>query len=144
MEREAEEARVRAAEADAARKHAEDEAAAARRKVEEQEGLRAAAERELERRKVWLHVGHSGLLATVGHVGCWRRGDLALVDGCFLWYLYQQIGVHARPSLITFLFLIHRSHSISFTRAQDIPKYKLELGKGEDGRFGEGLVEGGP
>ena len=102
MEREAEEARVRAAEADAARKHAEDEAAAARRKVEEQEGLRAAAERELERRKVWLHVGHSGLLAIVGHVGCWGRGDLALVDGCFLWYLYQQICVHARPSLTIF------------------------------------------
>jgi hypothetical protein len=52
MEREAEEARVRAAEADAARRYAEEEAAAARRKVGEQEALRAAAERELERRKV--------------------------------------------------------------------------------------------
>lgn len=52
MEREAEGARVRAAEADAARKHAEDEAAAARSRVGEQEALREAAERELERRKV--------------------------------------------------------------------------------------------
>ena len=30
-------------------------------------------------------------------------------------------------------FLIHRSHSISFTRAQGIPKYKIGFGREEDG-----------
>ena len=34
-------------------------------------------------------------------------------------------------------FLIRRSHSISFTRAQGIPKYKIGLGGGKDGRVGE-------
>ena len=40
------------------------------------------------------------------------------------------------------LFLKHRFHSISFTRAQGIPKYKIGFGKEKDGRVGEGLVEG--
>jgi hypothetical protein len=31
-------------------------------------------------------------------------------------------------------FLIHRSHSISFTRAQGIPKYKIGFGREKDGR----------
>jgi hypothetical protein len=42
-----------------------------------------------------------------------------------------------------FVFLIHRFHSISFTRAQGIRKYKIGFGKEKDGRVGEGLVEGG-
>ena len=42
-----------------------------------------------------------------------------------------------------FFFLIHRSHSISFTRAQGIPKYKIGFGREKDGRVGERLVEGG-
>ena len=32
-----------------------------------------------------------------------------------------------------FFFLIHRSHSISFTRAQGIPKYKIGFGREKDG-----------
>ena len=40
-------------------------------------------------------------------------------------------------------FLIHRSHSISFTRAQGIPKYKIRFGREKDGKVGERLVEGG-
>jgi hypothetical protein len=52
-------------------------------------------------------------------------------------------GGHARvPALMyalvsgalasgAFFFLIHRSHSISFTRAQGIPKYKVGFGRGE-------------
>ncbi len=40
-------------------------------------------------------------------------------------------------------FLIHRFHSISFTRAQAIPKYKIGFGREKDGRVGESLVEGG-
>ena len=31
-------------------------------------------------------------------------------------------------------FLIHRSHSISFTRAQGIPRYKIGFGREKDGR----------
>ena len=38
-------------------------------------------------------------------------------------------------SVCVFFFLIHRSHSISFTRAQGIPKYKIGFGRGE--RLGE-------
>ena len=41
-----------------------------------------------------------------------------------------------------FFSLIHRSHSISFTRAQGIPKYKIGFGREKDGRVGERLVEG--
>jgi hypothetical protein len=39
-------------------------------------------------------------------------------------------------------FLIHRSHSISFTRAQGIPKHKIGFARGKGGRVGERLVEG--
>ncbi len=67
------------------------------------------------------------------HLGTELGGSRAAICcGWVAWLLYVRF------------FLMLRSHSISFTRAQDIPKYKLELGKGEDGRFGEGLVEGGP
>jgi hypothetical protein len=37
-------------------------------------------------------------------------------------------------------FIIRRSHSISFTRAQGIPKYKIGFGREKDGRVGERLV----
>ncbi len=40
-------------------------------------------------------------------------------------------------------FLIHRFHSISFARAQGIPKYKIGFGREKDGRVGERLVEEG-
>jgi hypothetical protein len=33
-----------------------------------------------------------------------------------------------------------RSHSISFTGAQGVPKYKIGLGRGKGGRVGVGLV----
>jgi hypothetical protein len=36
--------------------------------------------------------------------------------------------------LLMLFSLMHRSHSISFTRAQGIPKYKIGLGGGKDGR----------
>ena len=36
--------------------------------------------------------------------------------------------------------LLLRSHSISFAEAQGIPKYKIGLERGEDGRVGVGLV----
>ena len=36
-----------------------------------------------------------------------------------------------------FFFLIHRSHSKSFTRAQGIPKYTIGFGREKDGRVGE-------
>jgi hypothetical protein len=36
-------------------------------------------------------------------------------------------------SLWVFFPLIHRSHSISFTRAQGIPKYKIGFGREKDG-----------
>ncbi len=36
-----------------------------------------------------------------------------------------------------FVFLIHRSHSISFTRAQGIPKYKIRFGREKDGKVGD-------
>ena len=49
----------------------------------------------------------------------------------------------SRTSDSTFIFfLTHRFHSISFTRAQGIPKYKIGFGKEKDGRVGERLVEG--
>ena len=45
--------------------------------------------------------------------------------------------------LDSIFFLVHRSHSISFTRAQGIPKYKIRFGREKDGRAEERLVEGG-
>jgi hypothetical protein len=59
----------------------------------------------------------------------------------------QSMGRHVLRDILEALdssFLIRRSHSVSFTRAQGIPKYKIGLGGGKDGRVGEGLVEGGP
>ena len=44
-------------------------------------------------------------------------------------------------SVPVFVFIIHRFHSISFTRAQGIPKYKIGFGREKDGRVGERLVE---
>jgi hypothetical protein len=41
-----------------------------------------------------------------------------------------------------FFFLIHRFHSISFTRAQGIPKYKIGFGREKDVRVWERLGEG--
>jgi hypothetical protein len=38
-----------------------------------------------------------------------------------------------------FFFRIHRSHSISFTRAQGIPKYKIGFGREKDGRVCVGV-----
>ena len=46
-------------------------------------------------------------------------------------------------SVLMPFFLIHRSHSIKFTRAQGIPKYNIGFGRGKDGRVGERLVDGG-
>jgi hypothetical protein len=45
------------------------------------------------------------------------------------------------PPPSSFFSLIHRSHSISFTRAQGIPKYKIGFGREKDGKVGERLVE---
>ena len=40
-------------------------------------------------------------------------------------------------------FLVRRSHSMSFIRAQGVPKYKIGLGRGKDGRVGEIWLNGG-
>jgi hypothetical protein len=53
------------------------------------------------------------------------------------------MSVLCTASGICHFFLIHRFHSISFTRAQGIPKYKIGFGREKDGRVGERLVEGG-
>ena len=48
----------------------------------------------------------------------------------FLFWLSAVSSLHAScftPSSI--FFLIHRSHSISFTKAQGIPKYKIGFGR---------------
>ena len=58
----------------------------------------------------------------------------------------QSMGRHVLRDILETLdsfFLIRRSHSVSFTRAQGIPKYKIGLGGGKDGKAGVGLVEGG-
>jgi hypothetical protein len=39
-------------------------------------------------------------------------------------------------------FLKHRSHSISFTRPQGIPKYKIGFGREKDGRVGRDSLRG--
>jgi hypothetical protein len=56
------------------------------------------------------------------------------------------VGIQAVTSrtqrATTFFFLIHRSHSISFTRAQGIPKYKIGFGREKDGRVGETFPRG--
>jgi hypothetical protein len=41
-----------------------------------------------------------------------------------------------------FFFLKHTSHSISFTRAQGIPKYKIGFGREKDGRVGRDWLRG--
>ena len=40
----------------------------------------------------------------------------------------EQLLSTAHAASRHFFFLIHRSHSISFTRAQGIPKYKIRFG----------------
>ncbi len=35
------------------------------------------------------------------------------------------------PRIVLSFFLMHRSHSLSFTRAQGIPKYKIGIGRGK-------------
>ncbi len=54
-----------------------------------------------------------------------------------------EAGICEAPNHSFFLLLKHRFHSISFTRAQGIPKYKIGFGRDKDGRVGERLVEGG-
>ncbi len=49
-------------------------------------------------------------------------------------------GLRCRYHVFHFIL---RSRSISLTGAQGIPKDKIGLGRGKDGRVGEGLVEGG-
>jgi hypothetical protein len=46
------------------------------------------------------------------------------------------------PVTCFFFFLVRRSHSIIFTRAQGIPKYKIGFGRGRGWESWEGLVEG--
>ena len=42
-----------------------------------------------------------------------------------------------------YFFPKHRSHSIRFTRAQGIPKYKIGFGREKDGRVGRDIVDKG-
>jgi hypothetical protein len=49
---------------------------------------------------------------------------------------------HAVLSEAQFFSLIHRSHSISFTRAQGIPKYKIGFRREKDGRVGRDWLRG--
>jgi hypothetical protein len=53
----------------------------------------------------------------------------------------QSGAVYVAVKPDTSFFLIHGFHSISFTRAQGIPKYKIGFGREKDGRVGERLVE---
>ena len=46
------------------------------------------------------------------------------------------------PVTCFFFFLVRRSHSIIFTRAQGIPKYKIGFGRGRVWESWDGLVEG--
>ncbi len=48
----------------------------------------------------------------------------------------EKVGCQ-RPVCLRFFPLIHRSHSISFTRAQGIPRYKIGLGGKRMGELGE-------
>jgi hypothetical protein len=80
---------------------------------------------------------------------CWQRpgssGCRPLRAQGTVTVLWRSTGVSickTRP-LSFFFFLIHRSHSISFTRAQGIPRYNIGIGREKDGRVGERLVEGG-
>jgi hypothetical protein len=43
---------------------------------------------------------------------------------------------------LTFFFLTHRSHSISFTRAQGIPTYKIGFGRERMGELGRDWLRG--
>jgi hypothetical protein len=46
--------------------------------------------------------------------------------------IIRELNSHAaRKEKVRGLFLVHRSHSISFTRAQGIPKYKIGFGRGK-------------
>jgi hypothetical protein len=44
--------------------------------------------------------------------------------------------------VLVIFFLTHRSHSISFTRAQGIPRYKIGFGRERDGRVGRDWLTG--
>jgi hypothetical protein len=56
--------------------------------------------------------------------------------------LWGQCGQRRRPAR-AFFPLIRRSHSICFTSAQGIPKYKIGLRRGKDGRVGKDWLKGG-
>jgi hypothetical protein len=72
--------------------------------------------------------------------GEWRA--CFCVCACILGLSMQAQRFSARPPFFPF-FLIHRFHSISFTRAQGISKCKIGFGREQDGRVGERLVEWG-
>ncbi len=64
------------------------------------------------------------------HHSCVCGGAAARANGA--------LSTHEDPFIF---FLFRRSHSISFTRAQGIPKCKLGLEGGMDGRVRERLIE---
>ena len=64
-------------------------------------------------------------VATAGPLRWWPRPDEKCGPA------YAEAGYVRVLLLCTFLSLTHRSHSISFTRAQGIPKYKIGVRRGK-------------
>ena len=81
------------------------------------------------------------LLSISDDLAEWRL-NAALDVACMCIAANQEVCVALLPWLLHRLLLplILRSHSISSTRAPGIPKYKIGLGRGKDGRVGEGLI----
>ena len=53
-------------------------------------------------------------------------------DVCEAFVTYKPLSTTIHDTV--FASLVRSSHSISFTKTQSIPKYKIGLGRGKDGR----------
>ncbi len=93
-----------------------------------------------------LQPGESYVATTVRRVVCvWvlRANPRVLLHKSTGCPKVQDRALQERTHDMVGFPLIRRSHSISFTRAQSIHKYKIGLGGEKDWRVGEGLVDGG-
>ncbi len=85
--------------------------------------------------KDWLKGGGGNYLAWPL---CWRTIGIPTTSAPFRVFAMSGCAPHKQ----CIFSLIHRSHSISFTRAQGIPRYKIGLEREKDGRVGRDWLRG--
>jgi hypothetical protein len=80
---------------------------------------------------------------------CWRCcAHARLVGDMCVWRGTGALGWDVRAIALdcwcdgsSLFFRVPMSHSMSFARARGIPEFKIVLGRGKDGRVGEGLAD---